>query len=55
MLADKYDFKKYYEAIKLLESGKILYAINLTYDFISYFPDLEDEIRNSEFFIEIEE
>lgn len=55
MLADKYDFKKYYEAMKLLESGKILYAINLTYDFMSYFPDLEDEIRNSEFFIEIEE
>lgn len=55
MLADKYDFKKYYEAMKLLESGKTLYAINFSYDFISHFPDLEDEIRSSEFFIEIEE
>ena len=55
MLADKYDFKKYYEVIKLLESGKTLYAINFSYDFISYFPDLEDELRASEIFIEIEE
>lgn len=55
MLANKYDFNKYYEAMKLLESEKTLYAINLTYDFMSHFPDLEDEIRNSEFFIEIEE
>lgn len=55
MLANKYDFNKYYEAMKLLESGKTLYVINLTYDFMSYFPDLEDEIRDSEFFIEIEE
>lgn len=55
MLVDKYDFKKYYEVMKLLESGKTLYAINFSYDFISYFPDLEDELRASEIFIEIEE
>lgn len=55
LFADKYDFKKYYEALKLVESGKTLYGIHLNYDFISYHPELRDEIYSSEFFIENED